>query len=156
MPWQGQTYLGRKSPYRSPLSGAIAASGPCRKPSPRGGPSWPTASPTPPANHSRPLPLPVNCLVPPVTAPPSTAQAFALRETNDRASAERGACPAHKPRGWVTSGVAMAATTHQSVFPLFCLGPALVASPVPGGTGRPWVLGPVPAHVQHGHTHTEL
>lgn len=69
--------------------------------------------------------LPVNGLAPPVMALPlpstPTGLAYSLRETNDWASAERGACPAHKPRGWVMSGVAMAATTHPSVFSPFCL-----------------------------------
>lgn len=92
-----------------------------------------SAVPPPPLlhSHSCPVPPPVNCLAP-IAASPSTlyptAQAYTLRETNDGASAERGVCPAHKPQGWVTSGVAMAATTHPSVFPLFCLRPALMAS----------------------------
>jgi hypothetical protein len=74
-----------------------------------------------------------SCHTPPSTP---TTLAHSLRETNDRASAERGACPAHKPRGWVMSGVAMAATTHPSVFSPFCLkaDQSWLVSWVPGET----------------------
>lgn len=95
---------------------------------------------TRPACTAVPVPFPFprlpgsSCHSPLPPPPTPTDSAYTLRETNDRAAAERGACPAHKPQGWVTYGVAMAATTHPSVFALFCLRPAFMASQMPGVT----------------------
>lgn len=114
-----------------------------------------------PHSHTRPsctaVPVPFPFRLPgsschsPIPPPPiPTDSAYTLRETNDGAAAERGACPAHKPQGWVTSGVAMAANTHpislRTVLPQTSL----------HGFPNAWGHLSVPTSTPAGYIHFEL
>lgn len=130
---QDQTDLGRKSPYQRPSDGVITALGPVINPPPSQGPSCP--NPTPSCHPHMALPAPFLCLstaylllsqpLPPLSTP--TAQAYTLRETNDRASDERVCVrPINHGDGSRLELPWPPLPTHPSS--LFCLRPALVAS----------------------------